>query len=182
MTVLFIKKLDYFYKICLYSIIHTILFDLKNPNKIRKMGTSNTDSPNKRYEKQLSEIIQGELIDLYEGSGYKSIMQTMVKISGRNEEEIITNYDLFAGLAEGVFGRLAESKILDPIKLEMLKIGEDNIQQQKSIEKKSLKLLIADDDTDILKLCKIFLETKGKEITTATDGQKCVNIYKKLTN
>ena len=48
--------------------------------------------------KQLSEIIQGELIDLYGGSGYKSIMQTMVKISSRKEEEIITNYDLFAEL------------------------------------------------------------------------------------
>ena len=29
------------------------------------MSTSNTESPDKEYEKQLSEIIQGELIDLY---------------------------------------------------------------------------------------------------------------------
>lgn len=36
----------------------------------------------------------------------------MMKISSRTEQEIITNYDL---IAEDVFGRLAESKILDPI-------------------------------------------------------------------
>ena len=44
-------------------------------------------------------------------------MQTMVKVSGRKGEEI----DLFAELAEGVLDRLAESKILEPIKLKMLK-------------------------------------------------------------
>jgi len=49
-------------------------------------------------------------------------MQTMVKISGRKEENIITNYDLFAELFEGFFGRLSKSKILDSIKIEMLKI------------------------------------------------------------
>ena len=66
------------------------------------MSTSNTESPDKEYEKQLSEIIQGELIDLYGCRGYKSIMQTMVKISARKEEEIIVNYDLFTELTKGV--------------------------------------------------------------------------------
>jgi CheY-like chemotaxis protein len=146
------------------------------------MSTPDKKSPDNEYEKQLSEIIQGELIDLYGGNGYKSIMQTMVKISGRKEKEIITNYDLFTELAEGVFGRLAESKILDPIKLEMLKIGEENIHQNQLSEKRTLKLLIADDDQDILTLYKTFLEAKGKEISTATDGRKCIDIYKKLTN
>ena len=145
------------------------------------MSTSDSGSSNKGYEKQLSEIIQGELIDLYGGSGYKSIMQTMVKICGRKEEEIITNYELFSELAEGVFGRLAESKILGPIKSEMEKIGDKNIQQIQSSEKKSLKVLIADDDLDILSLYKTFLEAKGKEITTATDGRRCVEIYKRET-
>ena len=182
MTKLFIKKSDYFYEICLYKIRHTALFDTKNLQYNRKMSTPDSKSPDKEYEKQLSEIIQGELIDLYGANGYKSIMQTMLKISGRKEEEIITNYDLFAGLAEGVFGRLAESKILGPIKIEMLKIGEENIHQNQSSEKRSMKLLIADDDPDILTLYKTFLEAKGKEITTATDGQKCVDIYKKLTS
>ena len=96
MTMLFIKKVDYFYKTCLYKIRHTVPFDTKNPHYNSKMSTSNRKSPDKEYGKQLSEIIQGELIDLYGGSGYKSIMQTMMKISGRKEEEIITNYDLSA--------------------------------------------------------------------------------------
>jgi len=61
----------------------------------------------------------------------------MVKISTRKEEGIITNYDLFTELTKGVFGRLAESKILGPIKLEMLKIGEDNIHQNQSRRKRS---------------------------------------------
>jgi len=143
------------------------------------MSTSNTDSKNNEYEKQLSEIIQGELIDLYGGDGYKSIMQTMVKICGRKEREIITNYELFAEMAEGVFGRLAESKILGPIKLEMDKIGENNIQQENAIEKKSMRLLIADDETEILTLYKTYLESKGKEVTVTTDGKKCVEAYKK---
>ncbi|MGY5147612.1 MAG: response regulator [Candidatus Nitrosopumilus sp. bin_7KS] len=146
------------------------------------MSTSGKDPLDKEYENQLSEIIQSELINLYGGEGYNSIMRTMVKISGRKEEEIITNYDLFAELAEGVFGRLAESKILGPIKLEMLKIGEENIQQKQTSEKKSLKLLIADDEPAILTLYKTFLEGKGKEITTATDGKKCVDIYKRASS
>ena len=95
------------------------------------MSTSDSNPEDRKYEKQLSEIIQGKLIDLYGSSGYKSIMQTMVKISGRNEQEIIINYELFAELSEGVFGRLAEAKILCPIKLEMLKIWEENIHQDK---------------------------------------------------
>jgi len=143
------------------------------------MSTPNPNSKKNEYEKQLSEIIQGELIDLYGGDGYKSIMQTMVKICGRKEREIITNYELFAEMAEGVFGRLAESKILGPIKLEMDKIGEKNIQQENTIEKKSMRLLIADDETEILTLYKTYLESKGKEVTVTTDGKKCVEAYKK---
>jgi hypothetical protein len=100
------------------------------------MSTSHTGSVDKGYEKQLSEIIQGTLIDLYGGKGYQSIMQTMVKICGRKEEEIITNYKLFAEMAEEVFGRLAESKILDPIKSEIQKIGDEDIQQKQTLGKK----------------------------------------------
>ena len=89
----------------------------------------------------------------------------------------IMNY--FAELSEGIFGRLADSKILDPIKLEILKIGEENIHQSKPSQKKSLKILVADDEMDILTLYKTFLEAKGKEITTVTDGHKCVEMYKR---
>ncbi len=143
------------------------------------MSTIDPNSNDEKYEKQISEIIQGELIDLYGASGYKSIMQTMVKICGRKEAEIIRNYELFAELSEGIFGRLADSKILDPIKLEILKIGEENIHQSKPSQKKSLKILVADDEMDILTLYKTFLEAKGKEITTVTDGHKCVEMYKR---
>lgn len=47
----------------------------------------------------------------------------------------------------------------------MLKIGEENIHQTQSSEKKSTELLIAEDDPDILTLYKTFLESKGKGIT-----------------
>ena len=43
---------------------------------------SSFDAQNSKgdHEKEISEIIQGELIDLYGANGYKSIMQTMTKI------------------------------------------------------------------------------------------------------
>ncbi len=73
-----------------------------------------TDST--KYKKQISEIIQGGLIDLWGASGYKSIIQTMTKVSGNTEKEIITNFELFSGLSEWVFGKSVESKILWPSK------------------------------------------------------------------
>lgn len=143
------------------------------------MNHSGTEAKGNGYEKHLSKIIQGELVDLYGGNGYKSIIQTMTKISGRKEEEIITNYELFAELCEGVFGRLAESKILDPIKLEMSKIGQENIQQRIPSKEKTMRVLIADDEPNILALYKTFLEAKGKEVTVSTDGRKCIDAYKR---
>ena len=88
------------------------------------MNNSGLESNDSKYKNQISEIIQGELIDLHGRNGYKSIMQTMMKISRKTEKEIITNYELFAELTEGVFGRFSD-KILDPVKLEIQKIGED---------------------------------------------------------
>ena len=143
---------------------------------MENLGTENNGVQHKR---QISEIIQGELVDLYGANGYKSIMQTMTKISGKREKEIITNYELFAELAGGVFGRLAESKILDPIKLEISKIGLENIYQEEKTQRKSLRILIADDEPEILTLYKTFLESRGREVTTTTDGRKCIEIYKK---
>ncbi|WP_299290414.1 response regulator [Nitrosopumilus sp.] len=143
------------------------------------MSTSDTKT-NGNYENQISEIIQGELIEVYGANGYRSIMQTMKNICGKSEKEIITNYELFAELAEGVFGRLADGKILDPIKKQIEKIGEENIQQVEKTEvKKPMKLLIADDEPEILELYKVFLESKGKETTLTTDGKKCIDAYKK---
>ena len=143
---------------------------------MENLWTENNDVQHKR---QISEIIQGELVDLYGANGYKSIMQTMTKISGKREKEIITNYELFVELAEGVFGRLAESKILDPIKLEISKIGLENIYQEEKTQRKSSRILIADDESEILTLYKTFLESRGKEVTTTTNGRKCIEVYKK---
>jgi len=80
------------------------------------MSDFGTGLDGSEYKNQISEIIQGSLIDLHGVNGYKTIMETMRKICGKKEKEIITNYDLFAELIEGIFGRLGNSKILDPIK------------------------------------------------------------------
>jgi len=98
-----------------------------------------------------------------------------------NTAEIITNYELFAELSEGVFARLAESKNLGPIRLEMGKIGKSNIQQRVPSKKRSMRILIADDEPDILSLYKTFLEAKDKEITVTTEGRKCVRHTKLIT-
>ena len=146
------------------------------------MNNSGLESNDSKYKNQISEIIQGELIDLHGRNGYKSIMQTMMKISQKTEKEIITNYELFAELTEGVFGIFGD-KILDPVKLEIQKIGEENIyQEEKQAPKIPIRILIADDDLDILGLYRDFLEAKGKEITLTTDGRKCVEAYKKKYN
>jgi len=147
------------------------------------MDNSGTESNNAKYENQISEIIQGELIDLHGANGYKSIIQTMMKICGKTEKEIITNYELFAELTEGVFGRLGNSKILDPIKLEINKIGVENIRQgEKPVMKKPMRILIADDEPEILELYEKWLELKGRQVMTVKDGQECLKVYKREHN
>ncbi len=144
------------------------------------MTISRTNSDESNYKNQISEIIHDALVDLYGANGYKSIMQTMTKICGKSEKEIITNYELFAELIEGIFGRLGDSKILDPIKFEINKIGEDNIkQEEKPSLKKPMRLLIADDEPAILKLYETWLKFENRTVITAEDGQKCIDIYKK---
>ena len=64
-------------------------------------------------------------------------MQTMKNICGKSEKEIITNYELFAELAEGVFGRLADGKILDPIKKQIEKIGEKTFNKKRKQKSKN---------------------------------------------
>ena len=146
------------------------------------MSNSGIKPNGSEYKNYISEIIQGELIDLHGRNGYKSIIQTMMKTCGKTEKEIITNYELFAELTEGVFGRFSD-KILDPIKLEIQKIRVENIhQEEKQAPKIPIRILIADDDLDILGLYRTFLEAKGKEITLTTDGHKCVDAYKRKYN
>jgi CheY-like chemotaxis protein len=42
-----------------------------------------------------------------------------------------------------------------------------------------LKILVADDDTDIANLHKLILQSKGHTVETAHDGQKCLEMYGK---
>jgi len=144
------------------------------------MSNSGTGIDGKEYKSKISDIIQGELIDLYGTSGYRSIMQTMTKVSGKTEDEIITNFELFSGLSEGVFGKSSESKILDPIKMKIDIIGMENVHQEERTVKKSMRVLIADDEIEILGLYKAFLEGKGREVITATDGRKCIDAYRRF--
>ena len=60
------------------------------------MNNSGIESNDRKHKNQISEIIQEGLIDRHGQNGYKSIMQTMMKISRKKEKEIITNYKLFA--------------------------------------------------------------------------------------
>ena len=144
------------------------------------MNNIGTRTDGEEYKEKISDIIQGELIDLYGANGYKSIMHTMTKVSGKTEKEIITNFELFSGLSEGVFGKSSESKILDPIKMKIDIIGMENIHQETKQGKKSTRVLIADDEIEILGLYKAFLEGKGREVITATDGRKCIDAYKRF--
>jgi len=147
------------------------------------MVNSGTESNDSKYENQISEIIQGELIDLHGPNGYNSIIQTMIKICGKTEKEIITNYELFAELTEGVFGRFANSKILDPIKFKIDKIGVENIHQdEKPVLKKPMRILVADDEPSILKLYSVWLKLENRHVITVEDGQKCLEVYKKEYN
>jgi len=47
-----------------------------------------TVASDKKYENQISDIIQVEMIGMYGTNGYKSIMQTMTRISGKGREAI----------------------------------------------------------------------------------------------
>lgn len=68
------------------------------------------------------------LIDLYGINGYKSNMQTMMKECKKSEKEITGNYELFANRIHSILGKYEDSKIIDPIKIEInrIKIIEAN--------------------------------------------------------
>lgn len=87
-----------------------------------KMTYLEFDLNHVKYDNQISHVIETSLIDLYGINGYKSIIQTMIKECKKSEKEITKNYELFAELAQGIFGRTADTKILDPIKMEIDKL------------------------------------------------------------
>lgn len=136
-----------------------------------------------RHEDRISQIIQTSLIDLYGTSGYKSIIQTMVKECGKSEKEITGNYDIFADKIQGIFGRLGNSKILDPIKMEIDRIRINQINHINTVKQisntKSTRLLIADDEPHLLELYQDWLKFNNRYVITAENGLKCLEIYKK---
>lgn len=135
------------------------------------------------HEDRISQIIQTSLIDLYGTSGYKSIIQTMVKECGKSEKEITGNYDIFADKIQGIFGRLGNSKILDPIKMEIDRIKINQINHINTVKQisntESTRLLIADDEPHLLELYQDWLKFDNRHVITTENGLKCLEIYKK---
>jgi CheY-like chemotaxis protein len=149
------------------------------------MSNSRFDFNDKRYENQISQIIETSLIDLYGTNGYKSIIQTMIKECGKSEKEITGNYELFAKTIQGIFGRVGDAKILDPIKMEIDRIGINQTNTSEQISNthvKQMRLLIADDEPHLLELYQDWLKFDNRHVITAENGQKCLEIYQKEYN
>lgn len=83
-----------------------------------------------KYQDMVSQTIEASLIDLYGINGYKSIIQTMMKECDKSEKEVTENYELFSNLIQKIFGKIGDSKILEPIKMEINKIQNTNIISQ----------------------------------------------------
>lgn len=146
------------------------------------MSNSKLDFNHVRYENQISEIIEISLIDQYGTNGYKSIIKTMMKECGKSEKEITGNYELFANMVQVVFGRIGDTKILDPIKMEINKLEINKINHTNTIEvpntqTKQMRLLIADDEPHLLNLYQDWLKLDNRHVITAENGQKCLEIY-----
>lgn len=80
-----------------------------------------------KYQEILSQTIEASLIDLYGINGYKSIIQTMMKECEKSEKEITENYGLFSSMIQKIFGKIGDSKILEPIKIEINRIQNTNV-------------------------------------------------------
>ena len=148
------------------------------------MSNSKFDFNHVRYENQISQIIEISLIDQYGTNGYKSIIKTMMKECGKSEKEITGNYGLFANMVQVVFGRIGDTKILDPIKMEINRIEINKTNHTNTIEipnmqTKQMRLLIADDEPHLLEIYQDWLKLDNRHIITAENGQKCLEIYQK---
>ena len=123
------------------------------------MSNSKFDFNHVRYENQISQIIEISLIDQYGTNGYKSIIKTMMKECGKSEKEIIGNYGLFANMVQVIFGRAGDTKILDPIKMEINRIETNKIDtntiEVSNIQTKQMRLLIANDEPHLLEISEI---------------------------
>ena len=91
------------------------------------MSNLELEQSQKKYQDIISQTIEASLIDLYGINGYKSIIQTMIKECDKSEKEITENYELFSSMIQKIFGKIGNSKILEPIKMEISKIQNTNI-------------------------------------------------------
>ncbi|KFM21801.1 Sporulation initiation phosphotransferase F protein [Marine Group I thaumarchaeote SCGC AAA799-B03] len=125
------------------------------------------------YGLEVSKIIENKLVDLYGINGYRSILKTIIENSKKSEKEIVTNFDLFSVLIQNVFGQMGVTKMLEPIQVEINKI---------EIPKNPAKrLLIADDEPNILRLYQSWLEYECNYVLTVQDGKKCIDVFKTET-
>ncbi|MHA7733854.1 response regulator [Nitrosopumilus sp. S6] len=93
--------------------------------------------------------------------------------SKRTEKEITTNFDLFSMLIQNVFGQMDVTKMLEPIEVIINKIN---------IPRNPVKrLLIADDEPNILRLYQAWLEYECNYVVTVQDGKKCIDVFKTET-
>ncbi len=143
------------------------------------MSNSKFDFNHVRYENQISQIIEISLIDQYGTNGYKSIIKTMMKECGKSEKEITGNYGLFANMVQTVFGKIGDSKILEPIKMEINRLGitQTNTIEIPDMQTKQMRLLIADDEPHLLSVYQDWLKLDNRHVITAENGQKCLEIY-----
>ena len=143
------------------------------------MSNSKFDFNHIRYENQISQIIEISLIDQYGTNGYKSIIKTMMKECGKSEKEITGNYGLFANMVQTVFGKIGDSKILEPIKMEINRLGitQTNTTEIPDMQIKQMRLLIADDEPHLLSVYQDWLKLDNRHVITAENGQKCLEIY-----
>ena len=72
----------------------------------------------------------------------------------------MTNFELFSELSERVFGKSSESKILDPIKMKIDIKEMENIHQEEKVKREPMRILIVDDEIEILGSYKAFFEGK----------------------
>ncbi len=86
------------------------------------MRNFESEQSQEKCQNIISQTIEASLIDLYGINGYKSIIQAMMKECDKSEKEITGNYELFSSMIQRIFGKIGDSKILEPIKMEINKI------------------------------------------------------------
>ena len=133
------------------------------------MNNVSKENDSTDYSLEVSKIIENKLVDLYGVNGYRSILKTIMENSKRSEKEIVTNFDLFSMLIQNVFGQMGVTKMLEPIEYQISKIDIP--------KEPSKRILIADDEPNILRLYQAWLEYECNYVVTVKDGKKCIDVF-----